>query len=74
MHQLVVLPSNFAFKDCHQQYFHSSKDKTNYGLKTQPHKFFQIECDLPGLKTHFYSAERTSFVTYSGHQGQNLFA
>lgn len=56
-HQLVILPSNSACKECHLRYFHSSEDKTNYGLKAQPHEFFQTELDLPALKTHSYSTK-----------------
>lgn len=57
MHQLVILPSNSACKECHLRYFHSSEDKTNYGFKAQSHEFFQAELDLPALKTHSYSAK-----------------
>lgn len=64
--QLLPSPPCSAFQRCHQQYFHRSEDKTNYGLKTQPHKFFQIECDLPALKAHLYSAGGRSSVTFPG--------
>lgn len=56
-----ALPSNAAINNI----FTGVKIKQIMAEKTQAHKFFQIECDLPALKTHLYSAGGGSSVSFT---------